>query len=31
MEASMRNDTTVFVGLDIHKESIVTADAIGRR
>ena len=25
----MRNDTTVFVGLDIHKESIVAAYSIG--
>jgi transposase len=29
MEAGMRNDTTVFVGLDVHKESIVAAYAIG--
>ena len=25
----MRNDTTVFVGLDVHKDSIVAAYAIG--
>ena len=25
----MRNDTTVFVGLDVHKESIVAAYATG--
>jgi transposase len=29
MEIGMRNDTTVFVGLDVHKESIVAAYAIG--
>lgn len=25
----MRNDSTVFVGLDVHKESIVAACAVG--
>ena len=25
----MRNDTTVFVGLDVHKDSIVAAYSIG--
>jgi len=25
MEVGMRNDTTVFVGLDAHKKSIVAA------
>jgi transposase len=29
MEVGMRNDTTVFVGLDVHKESIVAAYAVG--
>jgi hypothetical protein len=29
MEADMRNDTTVFVGLDVHKDSIVAAYSIG--
>jgi hypothetical protein len=28
-EAGMPNDITVFVGLDVHKESIVVAYAIG--
>ena len=29
MEAGMRNDTTVFVGLGVHKDSIAAAYSIG--